>query len=269
VTPRSRPFPDDSVLDDPERLRDAVNSVRWYHSIPLTHGVVTPGESQTPPYEAPVLPDMRDKTVLDIGAFDGYYSFEAERQGARRVVALDHYMWGVNLDERNQYWIRCNERGVFPDRRRDESDFWDPSLPRRRPFDLAHRALRSRVEPLVMDFMGGRIDRIGAFDVVLFLGVLYHLPDPVGALERLRMVTREMAVIETEGLRVTGHEDESLIRFIPGDELGGDHTNWNQVTEAALHGLCRVAGFGRVRTMVGPPQDGGATGYRIVVHAFV
>ncbi|HEV2369832.1 MAG TPA: DUF1698 domain-containing protein [Acidimicrobiales bacterium] len=255
--------------EDLAGLRAAVESVHWYHSIDLGNGIVTPGDSKTTPYGAPVLPEMHGRTVLDIGAFDGYYSFAAERAGASRVVALDHYMWGVDIDRRNGYWYRCNERDVIPDRRRDDADFWDPSLPRRRPFDLAHHALRSRVEPVVMDFMAGRLDRLGAFDVVLFLGVLYHLTDPIGALERLRMVTRGVAVIETEALTVAGHESDLLVRFIAGDELNGDHTNWNQVTEPALHALCRVAGFGRVETVVGPPESGGEDGYRIVVHAFV
>ena len=35
------------------------------------------------------LPDLRDKTVLDIGAWDGWFSFQAERCGAKRVVALE------------------------------------------------------------------------------------------------------------------------------------------------------------------------------------
>jgi tRNA (mo5U34)-methyltransferase len=32
-------------------------------------------------------------SVLDVGACDGYYSFEAERRGARDVLALDELVW--------------------------------------------------------------------------------------------------------------------------------------------------------------------------------
>src|SRR6266516_4593012 len=73
----------------------------WWHSIDLGLGVVTNGfktrEGLKNELELLRLPDLKDKTVLDIGAWDGFYSFEAERRGARRVVALDHYVWSMDL----------------------------------------------------------------------------------------------------------------------------------------------------------------------------
>ena len=77
------------------QLEEMAESVGWWwHSIDLGHGVVTKGYKapETLQYELESLrlPDLRDKTVLDIGAHDGFFSFEAERHGARRVVALDH-----------------------------------------------------------------------------------------------------------------------------------------------------------------------------------
>ena len=98
------------------------------------------------------LPDFRGRTVLDIGAWDGYYSFLAERQGAARVVALDHYAWGVDFDARTAYWNECLERGSFPTSRATSPTSGVPDLPGRRGFDLAHRVLDSRVEPVVADF---------------------------------------------------------------------------------------------------------------------
>ena len=69
----------------------------WWHSIDLGQGVVTKGAKtpETLQYELESLrlPDLRGKTVLDIGAWDGFFSFEAERRGARHVVALDHDVW--------------------------------------------------------------------------------------------------------------------------------------------------------------------------------
>ena len=41
-----------------------------------------------------------DAASLDIGAWDGRFSFLAEKAGAARVVALDHYAWGVDFDAR-------------------------------------------------------------------------------------------------------------------------------------------------------------------------
>jgi tRNA (mo5U34)-methyltransferase len=49
----------------------------WYHSIELTPGIVTPGrsplEAWTRELENLQLPDLRGKSVLDIGAYDGFF----------------------------------------------------------------------------------------------------------------------------------------------------------------------------------------------------
>ena len=65
----------------------------WYHTIDLGHGVVTKGVDDTPVRlnRLDLPASFAGRSVLDIGAFDGYYSFAAERLGAARVVALDGY----------------------------------------------------------------------------------------------------------------------------------------------------------------------------------
>jgi tRNA (mo5U34)-methyltransferase len=242
------------VLDTAD-LAARVAAMRWHHAIDLGGGVVTPGLAHRFTALEDSLPDMAGKTVLDIGAWDGLYSFMAEQRGAARVVALDHYAWGVDLAARNWYWKECHEQGVMPDHGRDETDFWRPELPGRRPFDLAREVLQSRVEPLVADFMACDLDALGQFDVVIYCGVLYHMPEPFTALRRLRRVTAGVAVVETEGIVVPGHESDPLLRFFPGDELGGDYGNWFATSEAALHGLLRAAGFTELTTVVGPPPS--------------
>src|SRR6516164_4715323 len=133
-------------------LRARADSVVWFHSIDLGHGVVTHGLSDSRSTLRPVqFPGFTGRTVLDIGAWDGYYSFLAERGGAARVVALDHYVWGVDFAKRNPYWVGCNEKGALPDHSLDTTEFWDPSLPGMRGFELARQALRSRVEAVVGD----------------------------------------------------------------------------------------------------------------------
>ncbi|MGH2758653.1 MAG: class I SAM-dependent methyltransferase [Actinomycetota bacterium] len=232
-----------------DELRKGVDEIPWYHSIHLGHGVVTPGDSKTIPLTAKQLPDFSGRSVLDIGAWDGYYSFLAERRGASRVVALDHYVWGVDFGARQAYWEECRSRGVLPDLERDVTDFWRPeTLPGRRAFDFAHEALHSRVEPVVGNFLEVEPDSIGRFDIVLFLGVLYHLPEPLAGLRSVRELTKEVAVIETEAIEVLGYPSPNLLLFFPGDELGGDFTNWYVPTLPALHAWCRAAGFGRVET---------------------
>src|SRR5579862_5380212 len=115
-----------------DELRARADSLGWFHRVDLGQGVVTKGLS-TGPYLGPdAMPPMEGKSVLDIGAWDGYYSFQAERLGARRVVALDHYVWGVDLAARQAYWDDCARTGVLPDHGRDLTDFWHPELPGRR-----------------------------------------------------------------------------------------------------------------------------------------
>jgi tRNA (mo5U34)-methyltransferase len=264
-----------------DELRARVASRFWYHTIDLPGGVRTPGVSQTPPLQGDELPDLAGRSVIDIGAFDGYYSFAAERLGAARVVALDHYAWCVDFARRQAYWDECRALGRIPDSTRDLTEFWLPDAPGRAGFDLAREALASSVEPVVADFMSVDLAELGSFDVALFLGYLYHVKEPLGALERLRRITREVAVIETHAVVVEGYRNASLMLFHPGDELGGDFTNWYVPTEAALHGLCRAAGFSRVTSVRSHAFDDGepvAPGgsivpafrdFRVTVHAFV
>ena len=155
---------------DLDQLRKEVASVNWFHKIDLGRGIVTPGIENTP--EKIKLmnlpPDLSGKTVLDIGAWNGAVSFECERRGALRVLATDYFCWhGGN-----------NREG-------------------RQGFEIARRALNSGVEDLEIRVEEISSERVGLFDVVLFLGVLYHAEDPLGYLRRVHSVFRETAIIET------------------------------------------------------------------------
>ena len=69
----------------PPDLRETVRSRTWFHTIDLGDGIITPGQKDTPAELVHLhLPaDLSGQTVLDIGAYDGFYSFEAERRGAK------------------------------------------------------------------------------------------------------------------------------------------------------------------------------------------
>src|ERR1700734_2144728 len=92
------------------------NCPEWYHSIELAPGVVTPGRAPLSTWEKTVhdlhLPDLRGKSVLDIGAYDGFFSFAAERLGASRVVALDHYVWSTDMAEYLKDWRESQRTGA-------------------------------------------------------------------------------------------------------------------------------------------------------------
>jgi tRNA (mo5U34)-methyltransferase len=197
------------------------------------------------------LPALAGKSLLDIGAYDGFFSFAAERLGASRVVALDHYVWSTDMVAYVADWKSSQRSGAFlpPPH---QSIHWRPAeLPGRRPFDLAKRALASRVEPVFGDFMTMDLSKLGTFDVVLFLGVLYHLESPLEAMRRLRAVTAPggLAILETEAMEIPGSGDRAFCEFFPGRELNNDPSNWWAPNAKALEGLGKAAGFREVNVL--------------------
>src|SRR5882757_8695768 len=80
------------MTTETDALRETMNVISWWHTIKLGDGLVTPGrepanESRDPYLRIPE--DLTGKIVLDVGAWDGKYSFLAEQRGANSVVALD------------------------------------------------------------------------------------------------------------------------------------------------------------------------------------
>jgi tRNA (mo5U34)-methyltransferase len=238
------------------QLEEMAESVGfWWHSIDLGQGVVSKG-GKTPEtlryeLESLRLPDLRDKSVLDIGAWDGFFSFEAERRGARRVVALDHYVWSLDLAKYGQYAGECKERGVTP-LPGHETPHWQPDkLPSKRGYNTAHKVLGSKVETVLDDFMTMDLAPLGTFDVVFFLGVLYHMEDPLASLRRVASLTNGVAIIETHAVIVPGYEHLEICEFYSSNQLNGDVSNWWGPNLKALEGMCRAAGFARVEVVSG------------------
>jgi len=224
----------------------------WFHSIDLGSNLITPGRKSLKVLEGELrqlkLPDLNGKSVLDIGAYDGFFSFAAERLGASRVVALDHYIWSTDMAGYMTDWRKTNQTGE-PLPSPHESRHWKPeTLPGRKPFDLARSALDSKVEPVVDDFVTMSTTQLNRFDVVLFLGVLYHMENPLSVLKKVRDVTAAngLAVIETEAMEIPGSGRRHFCEFFPGKELNNDPSNWWSPNAAALEGLCRAAGFREV-----------------------
>jgi tRNA (mo5U34)-methyltransferase len=210
-----------------EFLQTRVDALRWYHTIDLGQGVVTRGVDDTPLRLARLdFPaSLSGLSVLDVGAWDGFFSFEAERRGASRVVAADHYSW------HGTGWGTANGKAGF---------------------ELARTALGSRVEDVDIDVMELSPERVGTFDVVLLLGVLYHLRHPLLALERIASVTRALLILETV-VDMVGVPRPAMA-FYPDAELGDDPTNWWGPNVAAVHGMLHSTGFQQVRTVTSLPS---------------
>lgn len=253
------------MSDTEERRRQleamvAANEIGWWHSIDFGHGVSTKGYKTRERLASEVdqmrLPDLHGKSVLDIGAWDGFFAYEAERRGAARVVALDHFVWCLHTPKQHQYVERCRQQGIQPKPYEEVPEIWDPvGLPGKSGFDIAHEVLDSKVESVIADFMEADLHALGTFDVVFFLGVLYHMKNPLLSLERLARLTDEVAIIETEAVEVPGFEAHSLCEFFEADELAGDFTNWWAPNPTALAKLCRAAGFSRVEAGPPPPAE--------------
>jgi tRNA (mo5U34)-methyltransferase len=192
----------------------------WWHSFELPDGSRIDGVSDLEAQKRriaqfPIPADLRGKRVLDIGAWDGWFSFEMERRGAE-VVAIDRW------ENPRFYEIRS--------------------------------MLGSKVDYREMDVYELHPDTIGTFDIVLFMGVLYHVKHPILALERVCSVTRDMAIVESFVLQEFG--DRKLLEFFEYDECGGQFDNWFGPTPSCLTALCRTAGFARVE--LNNVQDYGA-----------
>jgi tRNA (mo5U34)-methyltransferase len=109
--------------------------------------------------------------------------------------------------------------------------------------------LGSKVEDQDIDVLELSPERVGTFDVVLFLGVLYHMRHPLLSVERVASVTRGMVVVETAVDMLSCRR--AAMAFYPGDELGCDATNWCGPNPAAVVGMLKVAGFKRVEIVSG------------------
>jgi tRNA (mo5U34)-methyltransferase len=199
-------------------LKPAIRKLRWFHQIDFGNGVLTPGvikQSKIRRMSRMLFNglDLRGRTLLDIGCWDGAYSLEATRRGAA-VTATDHFVWHGSWGDR-----RC--------------------------IDLVQQHLAPSMQIVDADLPDLSAERVGRFDVVLFLGVLYHLRDPLTALERVADLTTDTLIVET---RMTmRHIRKPVMQFHPGMTLGNDPTNWwtpnRRCVEAMLHEL----GFQQVR----------------------
>jgi tRNA (mo5U34)-methyltransferase len=169
----------------------------WYHRIELMPGLVTPGAHDSNKALSALdrigLPaSCTGLRVLDIGCRDGYFAFELERRGAN-VTAIDHA---------------------------------EPTLT---GFSIAADALGSRVDYRVLNVYDLDPERDGLFELVLFLGVLYHVRNPLLALDRVRRVAAPGALVfvETQICTEPGLADrqEPFWQFFPRGSLRGDPTN--------------------------------------------
>lgn len=187
------------------------SGVHWHQRWELFDGVFLPGRNDVAELmsRAGVPADLSGARVLDIGAWNGGFSFECERRGAAEVVAY-------SLEN-----------------------------PDHTGFNRLRELLGSRASYQVGSVYNLDAKLLGQFDVVLFFGVLYHLRYPLLAADKLREVTRGALFIETHVIErcfipagMTAEQAVSLKsvsaaltqtpvwQFYRRDELNNDPSNW-------------------------------------------
>jgi tRNA (mo5U34)-methyltransferase len=199
-----------------DEIQAEIDQRTWFHCFDLGHGVKTAGCDPTlRKLKALHLPqNLAGKTVIDVGAYDGFFSFECERRGAAQVVACDHCVWNA------------------------------PGSDARRNIEYVKRLLNSQIEILELPVEEISPTTAGMYDVVLFLGVLYHAPDPIGYLKNIHSITKELLVLET--LVDVLHLAQPAAAFYPKDSLNQDDSNHWGPNRFAVEAMLEKVGFSRV-----------------------
>lgn len=164
----------------------------WFQRIELFPGFFSPGWSDPAKEKLPYygLPaDLTGKRVLDIGCAEGFFSFEAERRGAREVIAIDS----------------------FPD-----------SV---RRFNIAREARQSNATAYLTNVYDLKPSLFGTFDVVLFYGVFYHLKHPQKALESIRSVCTGEMLFQTHIWEEPSVKGVPWAKFLPHGLMSGTNRN--------------------------------------------
>jgi tRNA (mo5U34)-methyltransferase len=178
----------------------------WYHKFEIFPGVVTPGVYDPSGTLSMLrLPDdMRGTSVLEIGPADGFFTKALAARGAD-VTAVDYtpkdYHGFALMEEASGTTFNYRQANIY---------------------DLPKLGL-------------------GTFDIVLCLGVLYHLPDLMRGLWTLRQCVKDLLILETFISRE--HEDQPFARYLPTDSQNGDNTNFWAPNPLCCDVMLRDCGF--------------------------
>lgn len=220
------------------QLQKEIDALTWFHSIHLPYhydnapGAAEPyvaGTIQTPgavDYCTPEIAanrfgmpeDLAGKKVLDVGCWDGFFSFMADQRCAEAVIALDPLAGCSSLVQSHA------------------------------PFELAHKALDSRVIFLkndLQDFYHSWWKNAVKFDLIFYFGVLYHVEAPFLELRILADLLKPegYALIET-AMSTRRFTRGAMWELKPG--FAGDETNtWYPTEKGIVEALFR-AGFTKV-----------------------
>jgi SAM-dependent methyltransferase len=195
----------------------------WFHTFSLNDGagVYTPGIARDHRYRLRAIPeDLTGARVLDVGTFDGFYAFLAERRGAARVVAVDN--------EQYVAWVR-RRFGIL----------LEPGA----GFRAIAELLGSKVDYRRLDALD--VERLGeAFDVIFCFGVLHRVEAPLTLVRVLGecLAPAGRIILETYGVG-GGQDDPCVLVHEHGDVYARDDAIYWGFSRSSLDRLGRLAGL--------------------------
>jgi tRNA (mo5U34)-methyltransferase len=227
LAPTIEPMPDHLGAPLEDWIRHQVEAEPyWFQRLEILPGFYSPGWDDTAATKLPYygLPDdLSGLRVLDIGCAEGFFSFEAERRGAREVIGIDS----------------------FPD-----------SV---RRFNIVKAARQSNANAFLLNVYDLEPKRLGTFDLVLFYGVFYHLKHPQLALERIRSICTGTMLFQTHVNDEPAVASAPWARFHPhGLMSGGEGEHFDPTVFWIFNELCCVAmldhvGFTEIETVSRTP----------------
>lgn len=216
----------------PEEIRKIISRFSyWYHKIELPHGIVTLGWAPLSVAAYNIPDDLTGKRVLDVGAWDGFWTFEALKRGAAQVVAIDDfsdYLGTLQEGSRTawQTFDACRDIFGYP---------------------------QEKCQRIDMSVYDVSLENLGCFDIIFCFGTLYHLRHPLLALDQLATICREEIYVESAILDDfspycggIGHGypgGKMVMEFYPDKQYGQNATNWWVPTLECLGYMVRAAGF--------------------------
>ena len=172
--------------------------------------------------------NLKGWSVLDVGAWDGYFSFIAEQRGAEKVISFDSPLHSWNKSS-----ITIQSKEITQDGKEG--------------FETAKKVLKSKVQDVEGELEGEdrKIIEFQPFDLVLDLGILYHTKDPYQHIRDLFKITNKLLILET-------HVDclelpYPAMRFYPNGEINNDlGTLWGP-NIFCVQDMLKRAGFTNVK----------------------
>lgn len=184
----------------------------WHHIIDFGDGLVTPG-AYDPKFLLDMLglpEDLKGTRILDIGASDGFFARALHLRGAE-VVCVDYRPKAAS-------GFHVMEKITATEFEHHNINVYD-------------------IEP----------QKLGSFDVILFLGVLYHLPDMLKALDAIRSMSKDKVYVETH-CDHTAPDGVSTARYWKAATLAGDKTNFWSPSKTCLEDMLFDVGLNCTRT---------------------